>query len=141
MAGDAFQKLKDTTSRAITKISVKTSSSLEKSKLKLHIESLGKEVYRMSAAVGEELYSLWTQNIASTQSLEAKLEEIKQKKAEIAQLTQQLNSIDDRDNEIFGIKAETPAEVIVPATPSCPNCGAETAATAKFCRKCGFKLQ
>jgi hypothetical protein len=44
MAGDAFSKFGDSMSRAITKISVKTSSSLEKSKIKMHIESLTKDV-------------------------------------------------------------------------------------------------
>ena len=143
MAGDAFQKLGDSMSRAITKISVKTSSTLEKSKIKLHIETLTKDVQRMYGDVGEGIYSLWLNGDLSAQPLVEKLEAIKQKNDEIEQLTQELSSIDDRDNEIFGTKPEeaqkTEPETV--AATHCPGCGAECEATAKFCRKCGYKLQ
>lgn len=143
MAGDAFQKFGDSMSRAITKISVKTSSSLEKSKIKMHIESLTKDVQKMLMAVGEEVYSLWLNGESSNQSLAEKLEAVKQKKAEIEQLSIELASIDDRDSEILGTKAEAEQrpEVVVPQKPCCPNCGSEHEPTAKFCRKCGHKLQ
>lgn len=142
MAGDAFQKFGDSMSRAITKISVKTSSSLEKSKIKMHIESLTKDVQKMLMDVGEEVYSLWLNGETSNQSLAEKLEAVKQKKVEIEQLSAELSSIDDRDNEILGTKAEDeqPLEAAVPRKPCCPNCGSEHEPTAKFCRKCGQKL-
>ncbi len=143
MAGDAFFKFGDSMSRAITKISVKTSSSLEKSKIKMHIESLTKDVQKMLTDVGEEVYALWLNGESSNQSLAEKLEAVKQKKKEIEQLSIELASIDDRDNEILGTKAEAEpkAEVAVPQKPCCPNCGSEHESTAKFCRKCGHKLQ
>lgn len=143
MAGDAFSKFGDSMSRAITKISVKTSSSLEKSKIKMHIESLTKDVQKMLMNVGDEVYTLWLNGETSNQSLTEKLEAVKQKKGEIEQLSAELASIDDRDNEILGTKAEAeqPPEVVVPQKPCCPNCGSEHEPTAKFCRKCGHKLQ
>ena len=143
MAGDAFSKLGDSMSRAITKISVKTSSSLEKSKIKMHIESLTKDVQKMLVDIGEEVYSLWLQGNASNQSLAEKLEAVKQKKEEIAQLTVELNSIDERDNQILGTKteAEEKPEPAAPTKNCCPNCGSECDPAAKFCRKCGNKLQ
>lgn len=143
MAGDAFSKFGDSMSRAITKISVKTSSSLEKSKIKMHIESLTKDVQKMLMNVGDEVYTLWLNGETSNQSLTEKLESVKQKKVEIEQLSTELASIDDRDNEILGTKAEAeqPPEVVVPQKPCCPNCGSEHEPTAKFCRKCGHKLQ
>ena len=143
MAGDTFQKLGDSMSRAITKFSVKTSSSLEKSKIKMHIESLTTDMQKMLMDVGEEVYSLWLNGESSNQSLVEKLEAVKQRKAEIEQLSTELASIDDRDNEILGTKveAEQKPEVVIPIKPCCPNCGAEYTPTAKFCRKCGHKLQ
>lgn len=142
MAGDAFQKFGDSMNRAITKISVKTSSSLEKSKIKMHIESLTKDVQKMLMDVGEEVYFLWLDGESSNRLLTEKLEAVKQKKVEIEQLSAELTSIDDRDNEILGTKAETeqPLEAAVPRKPCCPNCGSEHEPTAKFCRKCGQKL-
>lgn len=142
MAGDTFQKFKDSTSRAITKISVKTSSSLEKSKIKMHIESLTKDVQKMFTDIGEEAYSLWLQGDSSNQTLVEKFETIRQKKNEIEQLTAELCAIDDRDNEIFGTKAETEVqEVQTPTKSVCPDCGFECDVSAKFCRKCGKKLE
>ena len=129
--------------RAVTKISVKASSSLEKSKIKMHIESLTKEVQKMFADIGEEVYSLWLNGDFSTQALEEKLEAISQKKAEIQRLSMELASIDARDDEILGTKTnvEEKTEVIAPQKNCCPNCGFECSPTAKFCRKCGQKLQ
>ena len=143
MAGDTFQKFGDSMSRAITKLSVKTSSSLEKAKIKMHIESLTKDVQKMFQGVGEDVYSLWLQDAALNQEVLEKLDAVKQKKAEIEQLTIELNSIDARDDEILGTKseAEQKTEVVAPQKPCCPNCGAECDVTAKFCRKCGTKLQ
>ena len=142
MAGDVFQKMGDSVNRTITKISVKTSSSLEKSKIKMHIDSLTKELQKMLQNVGEHVYNLWLNGEASDQQLEAKLNVIRQRKDEIAQLSAQLAAIDDRDDEILGNKSvfqpQTPA---APQKPHCPNCGSESEASAKFCRKCGHKLQ
>lgn len=142
MAGDAFQKFGDSMSRAITKISLKTSSSLEKSKIKMHIESLTKDVQKMLMDVGEEVYSLWLNGETSNQSLAEKLEAVKQKKVEIEQFSAELSSIDDRDNGILGTiaEAEQPLESAVPRKPCCPSCGSEHEPTAKSCRKCGQKL-
>ncbi len=143
MAGDAFQKFGDSMNRAITKLSVKTSSSFEKSKIKMHIESLTKDVQKMLTDIGEEVYSLWLNGEYSVQSLSEKLEEIRQKKDEIEQLSAELASIDDRDNAILGTKAEAEqkAESVAPQKMCCPNCGSEYEPAAKFCRKCGYKLQ
>lgn len=143
MAGDAFQKLGDSMNRAITKISVKTSSSLEKSKIKMHIESLTKDERKLLMEIGEELYVLWLNGDPSIQTLQEKLEAVNKKKDEIEQLSIELSSIDARDNEILGTKTETEpkTEVAVPQNPCCPNCGSTHEPTAKFCRKCGFKLQ
>ena len=67
-------------SRAISKISVKISSSLEKSKIKMHIESLTTDMQKMLMDVGEEVYSLWLNGESSNQSLVEKLETVKQRK-------------------------------------------------------------
>ena len=140
MAGDAFQKFKDSTSRAITKISVKTSSSLEKSKIKMHIDSLNKDIQKMTLDIGRDVYSLWKQGIDSTQSLTEKMQEIQQKEQQIDQLAAQLDSIDERDSEILGETKESPVEEAVQSKPVCPSCGYAYEAAAKFCRKCGYKL-
>lgn len=143
MASDAFQKFGDSMNRAITKISVKTSSTLEKSKIKLHIDSLSKEVQKMLSDLGESTYALWLNGETSIQSLTEKLDAIKEKKATIEQLSAELDAIDARDNEILGTKAETEEkpEAVASQGLCCPSCGASCEPTAKFCRKCGYKIQ
>lgn len=140
---DAFQKFGDSMNRAITKISVKTSSSLEKSKIKLHIDTLNKDIQKMLSEIGKEAYTSWANSESFGDSLYQKLEAVKQKHLEIEQLSAELNSIDARDNEILGSKTETDPkpEVVLPQNPCCPNCGYQHEPTAKFCRKCGQKLQ
>ena len=142
MPGDVFKKIGDSMGRAVTKISVKTSSSLEKSKIKMHIDSLSKDVQKMLTEIGEGVYSLWLNGEGVNQDLLEKMKVVKQKKDEIEKLIAELNSIDDRDNEILGTTiANTQSDVIEASNnPCCSNCGTEHDPVAKFCRKCGNKL-
>lgn len=143
MANDAFQKIKDSTNRAFTKISVKTSSTLEKSKIKLHMDTLSRDVQALMTDVGENLYVLWEQGNPSYEALAVKLNAIKQKKQEISELAAELTAIDARDNEILGTKPAVEPQPVVsdPNKSYCPGCGAEYTPGAKFCGKCGQKLQ
>lgn len=50
---DAFDKLRSSLNRGITTISVKTSSSLEKTKLKTHIESLTNDIQKLYSEAGD----------------------------------------------------------------------------------------
>ncbi|MBQ8797281.1 MAG: zinc-ribbon domain-containing protein [Oscillospiraceae bacterium] len=136
---DAFQNLKSALNRGITTINVKTSSSLEKSKIKTHIESLTRDIERDISAAGEAAYKLWADNSQDYSSLESYFETIKSKYDEIARLSEQLNSIDDRDNQILGNTAPETREVIAPKF-VCTNCGAQYENPVKFCRKCGNKM-
>lgn len=142
MTGNAFQKFGDSMNHAITKLSVKTSSSLEKSKIKMHIESLTKEVQKMFMDIGEEVYAQWLNGEISIEPMMGKLEVIAQKKNEMEQLSRELEAIDDRDNEILGTKVEIKqkSEDVIFQKTSCPNCSSERDPAAKFCRRCGYKL-
>lgn len=140
MENDALQKIIGSTNRTITKISVKASSSLKKSKTKMHIESLTKDLQDKLSDVGEETYLLWTQDIDSIQSLTDKFEEIKKRKTEIEQLVVFFNSIDVMDNEILGTKSNVEAKEDEPTKYICSNCGYEYDPVAIFCRKCGYRL-
>lgn len=109
MAGDAFQKIKSSFNRGITTISVKTSSSLEKTKIKTHIESITRDIQKNISLAGESAYNIWSEGSEDFSSLYVKFEEIKNKYIEIEELKEQLVYIDQRDNEILGNTAkETP---------------------------------
>ena len=139
MANDALSKFKSSINRGITTINVKTSSSLEKTKIKTHIDSLRAEIERLFYSIGERAYTVWEGQTDAGEGLEELYALVKQKKDEINQLNAELSSIDERDNQILGtMKQEAAAAsggMIV-----CPECGSQYDTPAKFCRKCGHKL-
>lgn len=143
MASDTFQKFKSSFNRGVTAISVKTSSSLEKVKIKTHIDSINTEIQRTMSTIGQTAYGIWASGSQDFSSLQEQFVLVQQKKEEIQKLQEEYNAIDERDSQILGTaggeepqNAEPkPGEVV------CPKCGAACAATAKFCRKCGQNLQ
>lgn len=145
MAGDAFQKFKSSLNRGVTTVNVKTSSSLEKMKIKTHIESINTELRRLVASVGEAAYQVWTTEEKDFTTLYAQFETIRQKREEIDRLNEEYGSIDERDSQILGTQvqeaAPQPQEPAAVGEIVCPNCGARYAGPVRFCRKCGTKLQ
>lgn len=145
MATDRFNKLKSSLNRGVTAISIKTSSSLEKAKIKTHIESIRAEIERMTLNAGESAYGIWESGSSDYSSLDEAFALIKEKKEEIIQLEHEYASIDERDNQILGaastekVAAQT-AEPEPPAGITCPNCGTSYTKPVRFCRKCGHKL-
>ena len=139
MANDALSKFKSSINRGITTINVKTSSSLEKTKIRTHIESLRAESEKLIHSVGERAYAAW-ESQSSDEGLTELYGLVKQKKEEIERLSAELASIDERDKQILG----TMKQEVVPGADgkiTCPECGSQYDEPAKFCRKCGHKLQ
>ncbi len=133
MAEKGASKLKTSFTRGITAINVRTASSLEKSKLRTHIDSLETEIEKEYHAIGELAYRLWLKTETDQAGLLQLLEDVKAKYATIAELNAQLDSIDERDNEILGKTKKAPDL-------TCPKCGAVYDAPVKFCRACGTKM-
>lgn len=144
MAADAFQKFKSSFNRGVTTISIKTSSSLEKVKIKTHIESIEAEVARLITAIGEATYTIWENGDRDITVLGEHLALIKQKREEIAQLQSEYEAIDERGSQILGTPVEeapqTGPEQKAEAGVVCPNCGARYTTAVNFCRKCGTRL-
>lgn len=141
MATNIFKKVLDTTNTTITKIGVKTSSSIEKSKLKMHIDALDKQVDDLLRQIGEDVFSLWVDGTDISQVDKTKLEEVRCKKAEIEQMMIQLEQISKRDDEILGKKTENDTNDVSDEKVICPNCNIEYSKTARFCGKCGHELK
>lgn len=146
MAGDAFQKIKSSFNRGVTAISITTSSSLEKVKIRTHIESINTEIGRLISTTGEAAYRMWECGASDFFALNEQFALIKQKKDEIAQLEVEYASIDERDNQILGAPSANEMGVPTPTREGaeeiiCPNCGSAYYTQVKFCRKCGHKLR
>lgn len=147
MAGDAFQKFKSSFNRGVATISVKTSSSLEKVRIKTHIESIEKEIEHLISEIGEKAYEIWEANDNDFSVLCEKCSVVKQKKDEIVQLNEAYNSIDERDGQILGSLVNEENHEVKETAPvsnesiTCPNCGSVYIQSVKFCKKCGQKLK
>lgn len=133
---DVFGKLKSSINRGITTISVKTSSSLEKTKIKTHIDTLEADIQKLIYSAGELSYAIFAGESEDNDKLKGFFETIKQKRSEIAELNLELNAIDERDNKILGTaEKEVPVGGCV-----CGNCGATFDTPMNFCRNCGNKM-
>lgn len=147
MAGDTFQKFKSSFNRGVATISVKASSSLEKVKIKTHIESIEKEIEHLISEIGEKAYEIWETNDSDFSVLGEKCFVVKQKKDEIIQLNEAYNSIDERDGQILGTSVNEENHEVKETAPisnesiTCPNCGSVYIQSVKFCKKCGQKLK
>lgn len=182
MAG-GFDKFMSSVNRGITTINVKTSSSLEKAKIKTHIDTLNSEIAKLFSLTGEMSYYKWKNSSEDLADVYANFEIIKKKFEEIEELKTEMNRVDEKSSEILGGNSRTGQTVSTPTANSqvqpaqkvqqqptaavteneekavadakpeaveaapkaqgivCSNCGSEYNNTAKFCRKCGTKLQ
>lgn len=145
MAGDAFSKLKSSLNRSMTAINVNTSASMEKAKLKTQIETIENDVQRMIGAIGEAMYLMYAKGDHDYAKLDEHLAVIKQKKDEIEALKAEIEAVDERKSQILGTASQpdpdVPAAPVAMVNSQCPSCGTPFAEGAKFCRKCGTKLQ
>lgn len=140
MAGNVFQKLKSSVDRSVTTISIKTSSSLEKAKLRTHMDSLRNEINLLLAESGAEAYEIWKNGENDFFALNERFESIREKEAEIERLEQECAVIDERDAGILGTLRSFD-DSAVSAEYICPECGAAYTSFVKFCRKCGTPMQ
>ena len=125
--------LKESLSKGITAINVKTNSFMEESKCKTYIATLEKEIQVLKLNLGELVYSksiggedYQEQAAEIIKGINEKYEEIEQQKKNIEQL-----AVEER--QILG-SAETGTWKY------CAKCGAQNAGNYKFCSKCGTPL-
>ncbi|MDE7030450.1 MAG: hypothetical protein K2P63_10840 [Lachnospiraceae bacterium] len=125
--------LKESFSKGLTAINVKTSSFMEESKCKTYIATLEKEIQTLKSNLGELVYAktlageTYEEQAAEiVQKIQEKHEEIRQQKLLIEQLAVE-------QKQILGT---TPTD----AVKYCAQCGAQNAGNYKFCCKCGTPL-
>lgn len=138
---DAFEKFKNSINRGVTVVSMKTSTSLEKARIKSQIDKLNDEIQRMMTAVGEAVYLMWSKGDTNFSKLNDHLQVITQKKEEIVALNTESAALDQRNCKILDNAADengvSGADIVGNV---CPGCNTTYAEGAKFCRKCGYKL-
>ncbi len=98
---DTFERIKSSVNQGITKISIKTSTTIEKSKIKSHIESLNKDIDEEFEAIGRMAYKMWEDGTSDSSKIKERFEVIKQKYAEIEKLKKDLEFVDDRGEALI----------------------------------------
>ena len=132
---DTFEKFKSSVNKGITTISVKATSSLEKSKLKTQIDSHNGEIERLYRKIGETAYLLWDNDAPDFRALNEMFDKVKARKTEIERLNAECAAIDERDNQIIANADNPPAPTF-----TCPGCGTKYDTKINFCRSCGTKM-
>ena len=149
--------LKDTLSKGLATLNVKTGTFMEENKIRTYISNLEHEINNIYPQIGRAVYDQWRQTGAADMNVIApmcaqineKLAEIGNQKAKIEELNRQAEQILGQQNQAAYVQPQpvytAPAPGAAPAAPSgetviCPSCGGTNVKGYKFCMKCGQPL-
>ena len=131
--------MKSKINKGLTTVSVKTSSSMEKAKLNIYMESVQGEMKKLKQDLGYKVYELWEKEDFEMGKIEKELQAIKDKQAVVNDLQNQIQSIEEQANSILGTMdkvGEQETEGCI-----CAECGAVYADKINFCVQCGNKIR
>ncbi len=126
--------LKESLSKGIATINVKTNSFMEESKCKTYISTLEKEIQILKQNIGEIVYAKTVVGESYEEEVTKIIEQIQGKYAEIEQQKAAIEQLAVQEKQILGDQSATVN------IKYCANCGAQNAANYKFCSKCGSPL-
>lgn len=130
--------IKETFSKGITTINVKTNNFMEQNKIKTYISTLEKDISSLYNVIGEKIYEAWKNENVEISCVEEQLKEITEKYKEIEAQNQKLEQILIEERQILvGTQTDTLAQNRI----FCSQCGAENDSAYKFCVKCGRPLK
>ncbi len=128
--------LRESLSKGLTTINVKTNNFMEESKCKTYISTLEKEIRDLKLNLGDIMYESWLSGQSDEAILQTIMEQIKQKYEEIEQQKKVMEQLTISEQQILGTGANSQAGAMI----YCAQCGAQNAANYKFCCKCGKPL-
>ena len=129
--------IKNSLSKGITMLNVKTSTFLEANKIKTYISTLNAEIETLKREIGDAVYQEWNATGEVTlEPLGEKLNAINEKLETIKVQEEELVRLNESEKQILGAAEPTAAQPVL----VCPNCGQTYDSPAKFCRKCGTKM-
>lgn len=134
--------LKESLTKGITAINVKTNNFMEESKCKTYITTLEGEIKELKGMIGESVYTKWNAGTDISEGVEELGVKIKEKYDEISAQKQKIIQLQEEEKQILGAANQTAAapeatsEVIF-----CSQCGTQNSVNYKFCCKCGTPLK
>ncbi len=129
--------IKNSFSKGLTTLNVKTSNFMEENKLKTSIATQEEEITKMKLALGDTVYKNWERGVLTMEVLQGQLEAIQKKYQMIVETRKQIEELSQKEKQILGGDA---ADISSSGKIFCDNCGAEVNAGSRFCKKCGNKI-
>ena len=131
--------LKETFTKSITTLNVKTNNFMEEAKSKTHISTLEDEIQKLKLEAGELMYTSWDKGEDAKEAAEEIFQQISAKYQEIKAQEEKIRKLAEEEQQILGTanqSQEISAEVIY-----CSQCGMQNSISYKFCCKCGKPLK
>lgn len=125
-------KIKSTFDKGVATVSIKSGVFIESTKIKTHISNLQEEIRSEKANLGHIYYEMWKSQNINTEECQRLCSILYQKETEIVKQQEKLEQIQNESKQLLGEKT--------PMQNTC-GCGMTNSPNAKFCAKCGSKLQ
>ena len=133
--------IKNSFSKGLTMLNMKTSSFLELNKIKTYINTLNSEIATLKSEIGDLVYRSWTSGQEPlSEDVVEKLNMIQSKLALIAEQEEAAAKISSMEKQILGEQEKTPEQVQAEPVLICSNCGQVYERPVKFCTKCGNRM-
>lgn len=134
---------KESFSKGITAINVKTNNFMEEAKCKTYISTLESEIKDLKFQIGQKAYEKWSAGENAVEGYEELCQQIKQKYQEIDIQKERIAQLAIEEKQILGAGTNAaPAQAAAPAPDVfCSQCGTPNPASYKFCAKCGASMQ
>ena len=129
--------LKDSFSKGITALNVKTNNFMEENKCKTYISTLENEVRDLKTQVGAVVYQKWETGISYVEEIEPHLTQIREKYSEIERQKKKIEQMQMEEKQILGSQSAPPP---TGHKKYCSQCGAPNESNYRFCCKCGSPL-
>lgn len=134
--------LKDSLTKSITTINVKTNNFMEQSKYKTYISTLEDEIQKLKLQAGTIAYDRWKRGEDAKAELEGIFQAISGKYDEIRIQEEKIQKLYEEEQQILGT---APSGSVTPESAGnavfCSQCGTRNAENYRFYIKCGSPLQ
>jgi len=128
--------IKESFSKGLTALNVKTNNFMEENKCKTYISTLEGEISDLKLRIGDVVYSKWVAGEDEKAEIEPLLQSIQGKYQEIETQKEKIKQLEEQERQILGGATGGSVEACY-----CSQCGAQNASNYKFCSKCGAPLK
>ena len=134
--------LKESITKSITTLNVKTNNFMEQSKYKTYISTLEEDIKKLKFQIGALAYEKWSNGEDGKEELEPLFMQISSKYKEISIQDENIRKLYEEEQQILGTgsNASVANNAAAPGI-FCSQCGAKNAENYRFCVKCGSPLQ